>query len=48
MKLNPADKAFVLASEEESLKAAKEAMGVGRVSFHAVRKLGVDYAISKR
>ncbi len=49
MKLDLGGKALVLASDEELLKAAKEAMRVLAGSLvHAVRKLGVDCAISTR
>ncbi len=49
MKLDLADKAFVLASDEELLQAAKLVKGVQAGSaVHSVRKLGVDCAISNK
>ncbi len=49
MKLDLGDKAFLLASSEHLLQAAMKAMGIlGGTMVQAVRKLGVDYAISDR
>ena len=49
MKLDLGDKAFLMASSGDLLVAAKAAMGVlGGSAVQAVRKLGVDYAISVR
>ena len=49
MKLDLGDKAFLMASSGDLLVAAKAAMGeLGGSAVQAVRKLGVDYAISVR
>ena len=49
MKLDLGDKAFLMASSDDLLVAAKAAMGIlGGSAVQAVRKLGVDYAISAR
>jgi hypothetical protein len=47
MKLDLADKAFVLASDAGLLKAFQARMGImGGTATDSVRKLGVDYALS--
>jgi hypothetical protein len=49
MKLDLGDKAFLMASTEALLVECKKAMGdLGGTMVQAVRKLGVDYAISAR
>ncbi len=49
VKMDLGDKDFAFASDEFLLQAAKLAMGVlGGTAAHAVRKLGVDYAVPAR
>ena len=49
MRLDLGDKAFLMASNEALLAACRKEMGVlGGVAAQSVRKLGVDYAVSKR